>query len=165
VSTTTPLVGAQEGFVLSHTLVAPIIHWPEMDISHILPKPCESRMVSILKERSPLPFQHGRELTPIPEDTPTEVIDNDSSRSHNPECQAFIGAIVPAISEDEQSINEESATTRAARLERNHIRSNRCQGRDLMRDFDAVGGVFNTPAANIIAATRLLNIAGSTLEF
>ena len=78
VSTTTLLAGAQEGFVLSHTPVGPIVHWPETDISHILPEPYESCMVSVLEERSPLLFQHGRELTSIPEDTPTEVIDNDS---------------------------------------------------------------------------------------
>lgn len=115
-TTTTSLADAQEGLVLSHTPVRPIVHWPETDISAVLPKPCKSRMISVLEESSQLPFQHGRELTPIPEDTPTEVIDNDSSGSNNPERQVFVGAIVPAISDDKPSVNGESATTRAARL-------------------------------------------------
>ena len=76
----------------------------------------------------------------------------------------FIGAIVLAISKDEPSVNGESATTHATRLARNQSRNNRRLGRDLMQDFKAVGVVFNTPAANIIAATRLLDVAGATPE-
>jgi len=92
------------------------------------------------------------------------VIDNDSSGSNNLERQVFVGAIVLTISKDEPSVNRESTTTHTARLARNQSRNNRRLGRDLMQDFKAVGVIFNTPAANIIAATRLLDVAGATPE-
>ena len=92
------------------------------------------------------------------------MIDNDSSGSNNLERQVFVGAIVPTISKDEPSVNGESVMTCAARLARNQSRNNHRLGRDLMQDFKAVGVIFNTPAANIIAATRLLDVAGATPE-
>jgi hypothetical protein len=66
----TPLIGAQQGLVITSTLQGRFVYWKGMKPSKLLDNN-ESRLVAYLEE---LPFQDGRPLSDIKEEEDTELV-------------------------------------------------------------------------------------------
>jgi hypothetical protein len=159
------------GLMITSTPEGRFVHWKGMKLSDLLE--AEDRLLAQLK---PLPFQDGRALATMAEES-TELVDASSDELISPQVlmaeEGEDDGNLPivefdAVSEDEATANasDENDTDRVARRTRNRARTARrrrvnermrSMHRELDAEFAAVSERgFRTPVANIARATTIL---------